>query len=235
MIKNLDEFLYSNPYPGRGILIGRSEDGLRGIVLYFIMGRSANSRNRLFERTIDGIRTTACDASKVTNPELIIYNPVRMVDGQLIVTNGDQTDTIANHLKEGFSFHAALHTREFEPDAPNYTPRISGLVQPCGSYVLSILKTLSGNPNHCQRSFFEYSSAVPGLGHFISTYESDGNPLPSFAGEPIPVHIKDASGLEQFAQNIWNSLNDENKVSLYARETNYRTGDVNDLIMNKYA
>jgi len=235
MIKNLEELLYANPYPGRGILVGRSEDGLRSIIMYFIMGRSENSRNRVFERTIDGIRTTPCDPEKVKNPELIIYHPIRMVDEQVIITNGDQTDTIANHLKEGYSFHEALHTREFEPDAPNYTPRISALVQPCGSYVISILKTLAGNPNHCQRSFFEYSSAIPGVGHFISTYETDGNPLPSFSGEPIAVQINDSGGLEQFSLNIWNALNKENKVSLYTRETNYRTGEVNDLIANKHA
>ncbi|MCL2221374.1 MAG: IMP cyclohydrolase [Oscillospiraceae bacterium] len=235
MIENIEELLYANPYPGRGILIGRSEDGKRGIIVYFIMGRSENSRNRIFERTFGGIRTTARDETKVTNPELIIYHPVRTVDEQVIVTNGDQTDTIANHLKEGYSFLEALHTREFEPDAPNYTPRISALVQPSGSYVLSILKTLAGNPNHCQRSFFDYSSAIPGLGHFISTYETDGNPLPSFEGEPIPVQINDTGGLEQFALNIWNALNSNNKVSLYARETNYITGEINDLIVNKHA
>jgi len=235
MIKNLDKLLLDNPYPGRGILIGRSGNGERSLVVYFIMGRSENSRNRIFERTADGIRTTACDAAKVKNPELIIYHPVRMVDHQLIVTNGDQTDTIANHLKDGYSFHAALHTREFEPDAPNYTPRISAIVQPCGSYVMSILKTLAGNPNHCQRSFFEYSSAIAGIGHFISTYDSDGDPLPSFSGEPIAVHIDDADGSEAFVRKIWNSLDDDNKVSLYARETNYSTGKVSDMVVNKYS
>ena len=233
MRSDIEELLRGNPYPGRGILIGCSEDGKRSVIIYFIMGRSENSRNRVFERTNDGVRTAAHDPTKMTDPSLIIYHPVHKFGERTIVTNGDQTDTILNHLNQGFDFHAALLTREFEPDEPNYTPRISGLVESCGGYFLSILKTIDGNPKHCQRSFFEYSGTIPGLGHFISTYEIDGDPLPSFIGEPIPVSITDACGLEAFAIEVWNALNVDNKVSLYAMERCLRTGEVNDLIINR--
>ena len=233
MRRNVEELLRSNPYPGRGILIGRSEDGMRSIIVYFIMGRSENSRNRVFERTGDGIRTAAHDPAKMTDPNLIIYHPVRELGARTIVTNGDQTDTIHKHLCNDLNMHSALQMREFEPDAPNYTPRISGLAEANGSYALSILKTVEGNANHCQRNFFEYSGAIPGLGHFVSTYETDGDPLPSFKGEPIPVGITDSCGLEAFATEIWNALDEPNKISLYARERNINTGDVNDLIINK--
>ena len=231
---NIEELLSGNPYPGRGILIGRSEDSERSVIIYFIMGRSENSRNRVFERTDDGIRTAAFDPGKMTDPSLIIYHPVRQTGAVTIVTNGDQTDTILDHLDRGFSFHNALNTREYEPDAPNYTPRISGIVESGGSYMLSILKTVSGDPNSCQRNFFEYSKAIPGLGHFISTYETDGDPLPSFKGEPIPVAITDSCGLEAFALEVWNALNDSNKVSLYARERNLSSCEVNDIIINTH-
>ena len=235
MMRSIDGLLRANPYPGRGIILGRSEDGSRSVILYFIMGRSENSRNRVFERTDDGIRTKAYDPKKLTDPSLIIYHPVRVYDGRTIVTNGDQTDTIREHLSAGQSFRSALTTREFEPDAPNYTPRISGLVMKDGSYTLSILKTAVCDPSCCLRSFFEYSSAIPGLGHFITTYEKDGDPLPSFKGEPIPVKITDTDGLEQFAGIVWDALDNDNKVSLYARETTLATGRSADFIINKYS
>jgi len=231
---DITELLRGNPYPGRGILIGCSTDGKRSVIIYFIMGRSENSRNRIFEKTPDGIRTAAHDPAQMTDPSLIIYHPVRNPGTRTIVTNGDQTNTIAFHLDHGHDFHMALQTREFEPDAPNYTPRISGLTKPDGSYELSILKTVEGDPDICQRCFFEYSGAVPGLGHFISTYATDGDPLPSFTGEPLPVGITDADGLEAFALEVWNALNDDNKVSLYAMERDLSTGDINDLIINKH-
>jgi len=233
MRNNIVELLCGNPYPGRGIIIGSSEDGKRSIVIYFIMGRSENSRNRIFERTNDGIRTVAFVPAKLTDPSLVIYHPVRKSGLKLIVTNGDQTDTIFNSLNHGYGFTTALRTREFEPDGPNYTPRISGIIEQNGAYSLSILKTMSGDPNHCQRNFYEYSGIIPGLGHFISTYKTDGDPLPSFDGEPIPVCINDSCGLEVFAENIWNVLNEENKVSLYARECDILSGETNDLIINK--
>jgi len=234
MRHNIEELLRGNPYPGRGILIGCSEDGKRSVIVYFIMGRSENSRNRVFERTEDGIRTAAFDPAKLTDPSLVIYHPLRNLEARTIVTNGDQTDTISDYLKRGQSFHMALQTREFEPDPPNYTPRISGLVESCGGYSLSILKTIENNPERCQRCFYEYSGAVPGLGHFISTYETDSDPLPSFTGEPVPVSIKDSGSLEAFALRIWNSLNDANKVSLYASERDLTTGKTDDLIINKH-
>jgi len=230
---NISQLLISNTYPGRGIIIGRSEDNKRAVMLYFIMGRSENSRNRIFEKTGDGIRTKAFDPKKLIDPSLVIYNPVRVLGGQTIVTNGDQTDTIADLLKEGHDFQSALRTREYEPDTPNYTPRISGLIFEDGSYNLSILKSAGGNPACCIRNFFEYSAPIPGLGHFISTYQSDGDPLPSFEGEPIPVDINTADGLDSYAVNIWNALNEENKVSLYAREITIANGEISDLIINK--
>jgi len=232
--KDITKLLGKNPYPGRGIIAGCSEDGKRSVIIYFIMGRSENSRNRIFERTNDGIRTAAYDLSKMTNPELIIYHPVRESGGRIIVSNGDQTETILDHLNRGSGFCDALRTREFEPDPPLYTPRISGLVEKDGSYKLSILKTTAGNPDFCQRVFYEYSGAVPGLGHFISTYETDGSPPPSFSGEPLPVCINDSYGLDTFASGIWESLNEINKVSLYARERDILTGRINDLIFNKH-
>ena len=230
---DISMLLRGNPYPGRGILLGRSADDKKAVLAYFIMGRSANSRNRIFEKTDDGIRASAFDPSKVSDPSLILYNPVRFLGGRTIVTNGDQTDTIYDYLSSGRSFRDALLTREFEPDEPNYTPRISGLIERDGSYSLSMLKTAVGDPSCCLRCFFEYSSAIPGVGHFISTYETDGDPLPSFDGEPIPIHIDIAGGLEHFANTLWDSLNDDNKVSLYARETEISTGSACDIIINK--
>jgi IMP cyclohydrolase len=229
----IDELLSKNPYPGRGIILGISEDGDRSIMIYFIMGRSLNSRNRVFEKTEDGIRTKAHDPAMMADPSLVIYHPVRFFDGRTIVTNGDQTDTIREHLASGSDFRSALLTRKFEPDPPIFTPRISGLVESDGSYSISILKAAYGNPECCCRYFFEYSAPIPGSGSFISTYMTDGNPPPSFEGEPITVDITVADGLERFALSVWDSLNEENKVSLYARETIFRTGEVFDIIMNK--
>ncbi len=222
--------LRENPYPGRGILLGRSEDGRRAVLVYFIMGRSENSRNRVFVRTEDGIRIEAFDPTKLTDPSLVIYHPVRKVDGHMIVTNGDQTDTIRDSMFAENSFHSALQKREFEPDSPHYTPRISGLLNAGGSYKLSIIKTLGGNPDCCCRHFFEYETAMPGVGHFIHTYLSDGDPLPSFEGEPKAVAV--TGTLREFADAIWSSLHPNNKVALYAYEKNLDTGATDSLIYN---
>jgi IMP cyclohydrolase len=230
---SIDELLRGNPYPGRGIIFGLSENGERTVLVYFIMGRSANSRNRVFERASEGIRIKAFDPGMMTDPSLVIYDPVRFYDGLVIVTNGDQTDTIHEHLVYGLDYRNALQTRVFEPDAPNYTPRISGLMEPDGSCCLSILKTSDGDPSCCCRYFYEYPVAIPGSGRFLSTYMNDGNPLPSFEGEPVLVSISVPDGIESFALSVWNSLNEENKVSLYARETSIATGKSFDMIINK--
>jgi len=232
MRANIGKLLGLNPYPGRGIILGRSEDGDRAILMYFIMGRSFNSRNRIFEKTNDGIRTKAHDPAKMTDPSLVIYNPIRILNGRTIVTNGDQTDTIRDSLASGHDFRSALLTREFEPDAPNYTPRISGLLEPDGSYCLSILKTANGDPSGCFRFLYEYANPLPGLGHFISTYKTDGDPLPPFEGEPIPISISVKDGLESFTNTVWNALNSENRVSLYAMEIKIPTGEAIDVIIN---
>lgn len=233
-MKNVEDILRSNPYPGRGILLGRSPDGKNGVIAYFIMGRSENSRNRIFVEDGQGLRTEAFDAAKVTDPSLIIYHPVRVHDNSTIVTNGDQTDTIYDFLEAGKSFQAALRTRTFEPDAPNYTPRISGLLK-CKknklSYRLSILKSAGGNHRSVQRFFFEYQKPLAGEGHLIHTYRCDGNPLPSFEGEPMPVQVPDDP--ELFAKTLWESLNPDNKVSLFVRYVNIHTGVYTTRIINK--
>lgn len=230
-IKSLATELNTNTYPGRGIVLGKSKDGKKAVIAYFIMGRSANSRNRIFEENDrGGIRTKAFDESKMEDPSLIIYNPVLKIDGKTIVTNGDQTDTIYDHMKEGFCYHHALVTREFEPDAPNYTPRISGIVKPNGDYNLSILKSNLGMPE-CVRYFFEYP-AHPGMGHFIHTYEHDGDPIPSFEGEPTPVEI-DGSDIDAFTSTVWDNLNEDNKVSLFTRFINLKNGEEETRIVNK--
>ena len=213
-IKSLATELNTNTYPGRGIVLGKSKDGKKAVIAYFIMGRSANSRNRIFEE----------------DPSLIIYAPVRVLNNSTIVTNGDQTDTIYDHMKEGFCYHHALVTREFEPDAPNYTPRISGIVKPNGDYNLSILKSNLGMPE-CVRYFFEYP-AHPGMGHFIHTYEHDGDPIPSFEGEPTPVEI-DGSDIDAFTSTVWDNLNEDNKVSLFTRFINLENGEEETRIVNK--
>ena len=201
---------------------------------YFIMGRSENSRNRIFEETADGIRTRAFDASRMTDPSLIIYHPVRVVEGTTIVTNGDQTDTVADAFRAGQSFVRALRTRAFEPDGPNWTPRISGVVRPDGGYTLSILKSADGDSACCQRFFFEYDTPIAGSGHFISTYETDGDPLPSFRGEPRRVSFGDESA-EELAQTLWNALDEGNKVSLFVRTVELTTGKTDTAIVNKHA
>ena len=230
---DLKKYLSANPYPGRGILLGRTADNKKAVVAYFIMGRSENSRNRVFEETDDGIRTRAFDPSKMTDPSLIIYHPVRVVGRGTVVTNGDQTDTIRDALQKGQTFAAALRTREFEPDAPNFTPRISGLVSPNGSYKLSILKSQDGDPACCCRYFFEYDTPIPGVGHLIHTYQSDGDPLPSFEGEPRRVAL-DASDARSLADSLWTSLNDDNKVSLFVQFIDLESGHRNTAIMNKH-
>jgi len=235
MTNSIESILSANNYPGRGIIIGVSEDGAKSIVLYFIMGRSVNSRNRVFEKTEDGIQTKAHNPGLLADPSLVIYHPLRVFDGWVIVTNGDQTETISEYMQSGQGFRGALLTREFEPDPPIYTPRISGLVSPDGSYSLSILKTAGGDPSCCCRYFFEYSRPVAGHGHLISTYKADGSPPPSFEGEPVSVNISCKNGLFSLAGTVWNALNEENKVSLYARETVLATGESSDFIINKNA
>lgn len=225
--------LRQNPYPGRGILLGRSANGNSSVIAYFIMGRSENSRNRIFSVTEDGIRTEACDPSKMVDPSLIIYHPVRKVKNLTVVTNGDQTDTIMEALNEGHCFRHALNTRTFEPDGPNYTPRISGVMLPSGAYKLSILKSFNGDPALCNRYFFEYEGAPAGYGHFIHTYQSDGNPLPSFEGEPELVGIP-SNTASDFAELLWSNLNGENKVSLFVRYIDLNTQKTDDVIINKH-
>lgn len=230
-IQQLSQELSTNSYPGRGIVLGKSKDGVHAVIAYFIMGRSVNSRNRIFEENDrGGIRTKAFDESKMEDPSLIIYNPVLKLEDKTIVTNGDQTDTIYDFMKEGHCYRRALLTREFEPDAPNYTPRISGVVKPNGDYNLSILKSNMGNPDSCLRYFFEYT-AVAGLGHFIHTYKCDGNPIPSFEGEPTPVEID--GDIDTFTQMIWSHLNADNKVSLFTRFINLEHGTEESRIVNK--
>ena len=229
---SLKDDLRGNSYPGRGIIIGKTPDGKKAVTAYFIMGRSENSRNRVFVEDGEGIRTQAFDPSKLTDPSLIIYAPVRVLGNKTIVTNGDQTDTLRDFMLEGESYVEALNTREFEPDSPNYTPRISGILFPCGSYVLSILKSLQGDPSCCVRNYFTFDTPKAGMGHLIHTYESDGAPLPSFCGEPRPVAI--TGTLDQFTQTIWESLNGDNKVSLYTAFVNLETGETESRIVNRH-
>ena len=230
---NLTNLLETNDYPGRGIVLGRTSDNQYAVAAYFIMGRSENSRNRVFTETEDGIRTEAYDPSKMVDPSLIIYHPVRKVGGDLVVTNGDQTDTIRDFLLEGKSFGQSLHTREFEPDGPNYTPRISGIISPDGSFKLSILKSADGDPSCCHRFFYTYDKPLAGEGRFIHTYMGDGNPLPSFEGEPKRV-VLDAPNAETLADQIWNALNPDNKVSLFVRYISLADGSCQQVIKNKF-
>lgn len=225
-MEDIYKYLSSRPYPGRGILLGNTLSGAK-VAAYFIMGRSENSRNRVFAATDDGIRTEARDPAKMTNPSLVIYNPVRLVGDNLIITNGDQTDTIRDYLSNGRSFEEALRTRSFEPDAPFFTPRISGLIERDGKLRLSILKALHAEDNCCLRYFFEYEKTPAGTGYFISTYEGGGEPLPSFTGEPRVVKI-DASSASELMERLWSSLDFDNKVSLYVNIG----GDTK--IINKY-
>ena len=222
---NLEKELQSNSYPGRGIIIGRSADGTKAVTAYFIMGRSENSRNRVFVEDGEGIRTQAFDPSKLTDPSLIIYAPVRVLGNKTIVTNGDQTDTI---------YEGMDHQMTFEPDGPNYTPRISGIMHienGTYNYAMSILKSNNGNPESSHRYTFAYENPTAGEGHFIHTYKCDGNPLPSFEGEPKLVSIPD--DMEAFTDLVWNSLNADNKVSLFVRYIDIATGTYETKIVNK--
>lgn len=228
-ISHITDKLKNNTYPGRGIILGVTPDGTKKVCAYFIMGRSQNSRNRVFTETADGICTEAFDPSLLQDPSLIIYHPVRMVGDVLICTNGDQTDTIAKAIMDGGTFEEALRTREFEPDGPNWTPRISGIVAEDGSYKLSILKSADVEGTACVRQFFEYPP-MPGVGHFIHTYVTDGNPIPTFQGEPERVDISD--DLDTYAGMLWTNLNSDNKVSLFVRYTDIETGEYEQLIVN---
>ena len=232
--ESLAKELSSTTYPGRGIVIGKSKDGKKAVTAYFIMGRSENSRNRVFVEDGEGIRTQAFDPSKLEDPSLIIYAPVRVLGNKTIVTNGDQTDTIYELMDKQMTFEQSLRTREFEPDAPNYTPRISGIIhRENGSfnYAMSILKSNNGDPSCCNRYTFTYDNAKAGEGRFIHTYMCDGNPLPSFEGEPKLVAIPD--NMDEFTDMLWSSLNEENKVSLFVRYIDIETGKYTSRIINK--
>ncbi|MGM9522644.1 MAG: IMP cyclohydrolase [Oscillospiraceae bacterium] len=230
---DIGTLLSTNTYPGRGIIIGTTPDGKKAAAAYFIMGRSVNSRNRVFEKTKDGIRTVAFDETKMEDPSLIIYHPVRTYENNLIVTNGDQTDTIYEALRRGGKFGGAVDSREFEPDAPNYTPRISGILifeNGTFSYKLNILKCVDGGGKYCGRFTYGYP-AMPGVGHFLHTYKCDGNPSPSFEGEPEEIGI--GNDIDAFSNLLWDNLNEDNKVSLYVRFTDLETGEYEDRIFNK--
>ena len=231
---SIEKELQENSYPGRGIIIGRSKDGTKAVTAYFIMGRSENSRNRIFVEDGEGIRTQAFDPSKLVDPSLIIYAPVRVLGNKTIVTNGDQTDTIYEGMDRQLTFEQSLRSREFEPDAPNYTPRISGIMHIENgkySYAMSILKSNNGNPDSCSRYTFAYENCVAGEGHFIHTYKCDGNPLPSFEGEPKVVAI--SGEIDEFAKVVWENLNPDNKVSLFVRYIDIETGIYESRIINK--
>lgn len=231
---SIAEELRNNSYPGRGIIIGKSKDGRHAAAAYFIMGRSENSRNRIFVEEGAGIRTQAFDPDKLTDPSLIIYAPVRVLGNKTIVTNGDQTDTIYDGMDIQLTFEQSLRTREFEPDGPNYTPRISGIIHlengSC-NYAMSILKSADGRPESCERFTYAYQNPIAGEGHFIHTYMGDGNPLPSFEGEPKRIEIPDS--MEEFADLLWQNLNPDNKVSLFVRYIDIETGSYQSKIINK--
>lgn len=231
---SLENELKKNAYPGRGVIIGKTPNGKHAVTAYFIMGRSENSRNRVFVEDGQDIRTEAFDPSKLVDPSLIIYAPVRVLDNRTIITNGDQTDTIYELMKDGLTFDQALRTREFEPDIPNYTPRISGIMEIENgeyNYSMSILKSNNGNPAACNRYTFAYSNPIAGEGHFIHTYMHDGNPLPSFEGEPKAISISD--DMDAFTDMLWNSLDEDNKVSLFVRYIDIETGNYETKIINK--
>ena len=233
---DLKQELSQNAYPGRGIVIGKTPDGKKAVTAYFIMGRSSNSRNRVFVTEGEGIRTQAFDPSKLEDPSLIIYAPVRVLNNYTIVTNGDQTDTIFDGMSKGETFEQSLRIREFEPDGPNYTPRISGIMKVENNtfhYAMSILKSNNGNPDACNRYTFTYENPVNGEGHFIHTYMHDDNPLPSFEGEPKLVAID--NDMEAFTNMLWENLNEENKVSLFVRYIDIETGNYETKIINKNA
>lgn len=231
---SLTEEISSTSYPGRGIVIGRSEDGSKAVTAYFIMGRSENSRNRIFVEDGEGIRTEAYDPSKLSDPSLIIYAPVRVLGNKTIVTNGDQTDTIYDLMNQQQTFEQALRTREFEPDAPNYTPRISGIMKvDSGKYnfAMSILKSDIDHPESCNRYTFAYEEPKAGTARYLHTYVGDGNPLPSYEGEPTPVKI--SGDIDEFTQNVWQALDEDNKVSLFVRYIDIETGEYETQIVNK--
>lgn len=231
---DLKKELSENTYPGRGIIIGRTPDGTKAVTAYFIMGRSSNSRNRIFVTENEGIRTQAFDPSKLEDPSLIIYAPVRVLGNNTIVTNGDQTDTIYEGLKKGETFEQSLRTREFEPDGPNYTPRISGILtvkNQAFHYAMSILKSNNANPDACNRYTFTYENPVNGEGRFIHTYMYDATPLPSFEGEPKLVAI--LNDINSFADMLWENLNEDNKVSLFVRYIDIKSGSYETKIINK--
>ena len=231
---DLSAYLSGNEYPGRGICIGVTPDGKQALIGYFIMGRSANSRNRVFAPIEGGIETRAADPAKLEDPHLIIYNPVLTLGDEHIVTNGDQTNTIYDAIQQGGSFESGLRTRTFEDDGPYWTPRISGIVNAhSGAYKLSILKSADGNGDSVQRYFFEYGQPVAGEGHFISTYKCNGSPIPSFEGEPLRVAMPDS--VTAFAQMLWASLNEDNKVSLFVRCIDLESGRAGDILYNKYS
>lgn len=227
--------LAGKTYVGRGIVIGKSEDGKNAVSAYFIMGRSQNSRNRVFKKHGEALFTEPFDASLVDDPSLILYAAVRSFENKLVVTNGNQTDTIVEHLEKGEDFIAACRTREFEPDGPNFTPRISGQItfdENDFSYQMSILKSSDAQGSACTRFFYEYPS-LPGVGHFLHTYVDDGNPIPTFQGEPERVKIPNS--MDAFAEEIWNGLDENNKISLYVRYTELASGKVQEKIINKNA
>ena len=237
-MSNLERELRENTYPGRGIVIGRSADGSKAVTAYFIMGRSSNSRNRVFVEDGEGIRTQAYDPSKMEDPSLIIYAPVRVLGNKTIVTNGDQTDTIYEGLDRQMTFEQSLRTREFEPDAPNYTPRISGVMHLENgkyNYAMSILKSDMGDPSSCLRFTFAFENPKAGQGRFIHTYDGDGSPLPSFTGEPTPVDLDGSftADIDTFTGRVWDALNEDNKVSLFVRFINIADGTYETRIVNK--
>lgn len=232
-IKTIGERIKGNAYVGRGIAIGKTQDGTKAVTAYFIMGRSENSRNRVFAEHDGAVFTEPFDFNKVEDPSLIIYAAVRQVENRLIVTNGDQTDTIYDALQQGKGFRCALQTRAFEPDAPNFTPRISGMLtftEGDFTYDMSILKSADANGSACNRYYFSYEP-LNGLGHFIHTYVCDGNPIPTFQGEPERIQIPDS--IDTFTQDIWENLDVDNKISLYVRYTDLKTGEVETRMVNK--
>ncbi len=233
-MRSIAEQLKNNSYPGRGIILGKTPDGMKAVAAYFIMGRSANSRNRVFVEDGNGIRTQAFEPEKMEDPSLVIYAPVRVLGNKTIVTNGDQTDTIFELMDKQMTFEQSLRGRDFEPDAPNYTPRISGVLHVENgtfSYALSILKSNNGDPAACNRFTFAYSTPIAGEAHFIHTYMGDGDPLPSFEGEPELVDVSD--DIDIYTDLLWTSLNEENKVSLFVRYINIADGNCETRIVNK--
>ena len=232
-INTIEELIKGNSYVGRGIIIGKSEDGKKAVTSYFIKGRSENSRNRIFVENGEEVIIHPFDASKVEDPSLIMYSPIRVIDNKLIVTNGDQTDTIYDFIKDGRGFSEALETREFEPDAPNLTPRISGMItfdEGDFRYDMSILKSADAKGTACNRYTYTYSP-LNGLGHFIHTYVCDGNPIPTFQGEPERVAIPNC--IDEFTDSIWNNLDENNKISVYVRYVDLKTGEVENRMINK--